>query len=72
MGPQRLRCRRCSRISGGGRIVLIGDDAWRVQMTGSGGWPKSIQDRRAAFMKIEWEFVGYARLLVEEFGFRNT
>lgn len=48
------------------RIVLIGDKAWQVQLTGE-GWKKSIHPDDAAFMPIDAELLEDTRRLRDYF-----
>jgi hypothetical protein len=49
------------------RIVLVGERAWQVRMTGD-GWLKSIHHQDAAFMPIDPELLDDTRRLADHFG----
>jgi hypothetical protein len=49
------------------RIVLVGERAWQVRMTGD-GWLKSIHHRDARFMEIDPALLDDARRLAGHFG----
>jgi hypothetical protein len=49
------------------RIVLVGEHAWQVRMTGD-GWLKSIHHRDAAFMPIDPELLDDTRNLAAHIG----
>jgi len=53
------------------RVVLVGDRAWQVRMTGD-GWLKSIHHRDAAFMPVDPELLDDARRLAGHFGLETA
>ncbi len=49
------------------RIILVGDRAWQVRMTGD-DWLKSVHHRDAAFMPLDSELLDDTRQLAAHFG----